>query len=227
MRLSSKSQLAHLQQGAALIAVLIILVIITLLGVTAMRMGITSLALATNSQVVQLLFQSADMGTKQVIASIGVGATATASLDTNGVVAGKSGTLCFTPIATAKFTNLSSGNCNANDADSYLSKRKVVLTQINYTREDTNNIQANDSEVDLSSTGQSENLTGAQETLKVFSTAVVPSFGSATPDTINSCLNKDADDAKDKTIVTITDCLTNAGVVFTTHASEYQIKRDF
>jgi Tfp pilus assembly protein PilX len=52
-----------LQQGAALIAVLIVLLIVTVLGITAMRMGLSSLALANNSQMSQLLFQTADMGT--------------------------------------------------------------------------------------------------------------------------------------------------------------------
>ncbi len=80
MTLSLKQQRAHLQQGAALIAVLVILVVITLLGVTAMRMGITSLALATNSQVVQVLFQSADIGTNQLFNT--VNSTGTAALDT-------------------------------------------------------------------------------------------------------------------------------------------------
>ena len=60
-------KIAIKQRGAALIAVLIILVVITLLGVTAMRMGLTSLTLATNSQVSQLLFQSADMGTASLM----------------------------------------------------------------------------------------------------------------------------------------------------------------
>ena len=64
MTLSYKKQLAHVQRGAALITVLIILIIVTLLGVTAMRMGMSSLALATSSQVSQILFESADVGTE-------------------------------------------------------------------------------------------------------------------------------------------------------------------
>ena len=50
------------QQGAALIAVLLILVVVTLLGISAMRMGLTGLTVATNSQISSLLFQAADKG---------------------------------------------------------------------------------------------------------------------------------------------------------------------
>ncbi len=103
----------------------------------------------------------------------------------------------------------------------------MVLTQVNYERSEVNDAQANDKESDISVLGQSENILGGVEILKVFSTAVVPSFGSADATTINSCLNNAADDADDTTTVTITDCLTNAGAVFTTHASEYKINRNF
>jgi len=225
MTLSLKQQRAHLQQGAALIAVLVILVVITLLGVTAMRMGITSLALATNSQVVQVLFQSADIGTNQLFNT--VNATGATALDTTGVLAGKTGRLCVTPVNGATFTNLTTGTCNANNASSYLNASQVVLTQVNYQRNEVNNAQVNDSESDISVLGQSENVLGGVEILKVFSTAVVPSFGSASTTTINSCLNNVPDDTENTATVTITDCLTNAGAIFTTHESEYKINRNF
>ncbi len=48
------------QQGATLIVVLVILLIITVVGVLAIRVAIVSLAVATNSQVDQLNFQSSD-----------------------------------------------------------------------------------------------------------------------------------------------------------------------
>ena len=58
------------QQGMALIAVLIIVIVVTLLGVTAMRMSMTSLALATNSQASNLLFQAADLGLRSLPTNI-------------------------------------------------------------------------------------------------------------------------------------------------------------
>jgi Tfp pilus assembly protein PilV len=56
----------HHQQGSALISVLIILLVITVLGVIAIRQGLTSLNLSTSTQVQALLFQSADYGIDQV-----------------------------------------------------------------------------------------------------------------------------------------------------------------
>jgi Tfp pilus assembly protein PilX len=225
MTLSLKQQTAHLQQGAALIAVLVILVVITLLGVTAMRMGVTSLALATNSQVVQVLFQSADLGTNQLVNT--VNQTGTAALNTTGVLAGSKGALCVTPVTTATFTNLTSGACDADSATSYLNKSKVVFTQVNYEKQLLTGWESNASQSDISNSGQSDSPLGQTQKLLVSSTAVVPSFGSAGIDSINTCLGKDIDDSNDVTIETITDCLTNAGAVFTTHESEYKINNKY
>lgn len=60
MRLIHKAAIRSQQQGATLIVVLVILLIITVVGVLAIRVAIVSLAVATNSQVDQLNFQSAD-----------------------------------------------------------------------------------------------------------------------------------------------------------------------
>lgn len=212
------------QRGAALIAVLVILVIITLLGVTAMRMGITSLALATNSQVVQVLFQSADLGTSSAINTFNEDPELALAA---GLFGGTSGSNCLTPIATAQFTNFSSGNCDATSDASYLSQRKVTLTQVNYRVLPIAALDASNAQKDLSDNdGSSENLAEGYD-LQLYSSAVIPSFGSAEPSDINTCLAKAPDDTDDKTVNTITDCLTNTGSVFTTHASEYKIKRNF
>ncbi len=48
------------QKGATLITVLVILVIITLLGTIAVKMGIVGLKIATNSQVSALLLENSD-----------------------------------------------------------------------------------------------------------------------------------------------------------------------
>lgn len=213
------------QRGAALTAVLIILVIITLLGVTAMRMGITSLALATNSQVVQVLFQSADTGTTEALKTFNQNTSA--ALDTTGLFAGMAGTRCVTPVAGADFTNFSEGNCDANDANSYLSQRRVTLTQMNYSVTPESDLEGTNTQKNLADQEGSSDPIIQTSILKLYSTAVIPSFGSASTGDINGCLGQVPDDADDSTVVTITDCLTNAGSVFTTHASEYKIKRNF
>lgn len=220
------------QRGAALIAVLVILVIITILGVTAMRMGITSLALATNSQVVQVLFQSADTGTTEAIKTFNQDPDV--AISNKGIFGNTKSALCVTPVVGATFTNFTQGTCNPDSSDSYLSQRKITLTQLNYR------VDPVVKELDVGSSNKQKSLTedGYSDkavddySLKLYSTAVIPSFGSASTSDIKTCLSKEPDDFDsngdyDKTVETITDCLTNAGSVFTTHASEYLIKRDF
>lgn len=50
------------QQGATLIVVMVLLVIITIMGTLAIRQGITTLSIATNSQAQSLLVQNSDSG---------------------------------------------------------------------------------------------------------------------------------------------------------------------
>lgn len=55
--------LQHQQRGATLIVVLIMLLVITIVGVFAIRVAMTSLNIATNSQISQLLLQTGDTPT--------------------------------------------------------------------------------------------------------------------------------------------------------------------
>ena len=55
------------QRGATLIVVLIMLLVITIVGVFAIRVAMTSLNIATNSQIGQLLLQTADTPTNQLL----------------------------------------------------------------------------------------------------------------------------------------------------------------
>lgn len=50
----------QVQQGATLIVVLILLVVITVLGTLAIRQSMVTLNIATNSQAMQLMLQNAD-----------------------------------------------------------------------------------------------------------------------------------------------------------------------
>lgn len=228
---------SRVQQGFALISVLIILVVITLLGVTAMRMGLSSLSLANNSQVSHLLFQTADMGTSQLLATASVDLTK--ALDVDGVLhLGKNVPLCLTPVAGAKYTNLTDAKCDPSNSAHYLSKREVVLTQVSYSRFDPIGYQASNQTKSPSLPGATtgavlSSVTGlSKQRLRIYSTSVVPSFGSASKTQISDCLSKPSDDDDDpdvegsnNAVETVTDCLTDAGAVFTTHASEYDIIR--
>lgn len=223
-----KSSAKSLQRGAALIAVLVILLIVTVLGVTAMRMGLAGLTLANNSQVSQLLFQSADMGTVQLRATIDQNILN--AMDVTGVIGNTAGGdthLCLKPANGTTFTNFNAGPCDPTNNNSYLSKRAVVLTQVTYIRRTVTDGESSNDVEDISQEGSSISPTGAQERLKTFSTSVTPSFGAATADTIADCLKNPADDeeVENSSAYTITDCLTKVGAVFTTHVSEYRINR--
>ncbi|MEJ2899524.1 PilX N-terminal domain-containing pilus assembly protein [Acinetobacter sp. NS-4] len=58
-----KKQLQHHQRGATLVVVLMMLLVITIVGVLAIRTAMTSLNIATNSQIGQLLLQTSDAPT--------------------------------------------------------------------------------------------------------------------------------------------------------------------
>lgn len=58
-----KKQLQHHQRGATLVVVLMMLLVITIVGVFAIRTAMTSLNIATNSQIGQLLLQTSDAPT--------------------------------------------------------------------------------------------------------------------------------------------------------------------
>ncbi|NAR36069.1 PilX N-terminal domain-containing pilus assembly protein [Acinetobacter haemolyticus] len=55
------------QRGATLIVVLIILLVVTIIGVVAIRVAMTSLNIATNSQIGQLLLQTSDTPTNHFL----------------------------------------------------------------------------------------------------------------------------------------------------------------
>ncbi|MGC3819033.1 PilX N-terminal domain-containing pilus assembly protein [Acinetobacter sp. G11] len=58
-----KIQLQHHQRGVTLVVVLMMLLVITIVGVLAIRTAMTSLNIATNSQIGQLLLQTSDAPT--------------------------------------------------------------------------------------------------------------------------------------------------------------------
>lgn len=206
------------QKGVTLITVMIILIVITLLGISAMRMSLSSLTLATNSQVTNLLFQSADVGLVQFANE--VKRTPGVADKDGGILAdavtseGTEFSYCVTPKSAT--TKLTKGNCDVTDSADYMSGRDAVATQV------TVKVVKNTDFV----FGMDPTLAGPLVPIKValYSTAVLPSFGSATKSKINECLGKKNDDSADTTKATeevsVTDCLTDEGAVFNTQVDE-------
>lgn len=220
-----KSRMRTGQKGVTLITVMLILIVITLLGISAMRMSLSSLTLATNSQVTNLLFQSADAGLTQLTDAVG---RTPGTADVGGVLVdpvaniGTEYTFCVTPITSAG-SRLSSGNCDTSKTDptssnQYTSGRNAVLTQVSIMqpkyREDWRGRDAAAAGPD------------APVTVIVYSTSVIPAFGSADKDTINACLKLPNDDSGDDSsgvdTISVTDCLADSGAVFNTQVDEGQ-----
>lgn len=230
------------QEGMALLAVLVIVIVVTLLGVTAMRMSITSLALATNSQVSNLLFQASDLGIRSFANNI---TNVAAAMDGAGILnplgsGSNERALCVSTDGATWGSGIYSvngfrnGSCVVGNANNFVSARNLVVTQLNYIRMDKGGGQVNNGETDLTKT---EILDETQYI--VTSTSVMPGLGSADVDTINDCLDGThstmtagmvsedtvaafqkgqlSSDVTGAATVTITDCLTDIGAVFTSH----------
>lgn len=202
------------QRGAAIIVVMLILVIITVLGIAAVRMGLTSLSIATNSQVSALLFQAADTGL--VTFEQKVAANPQAAALPSGIVGpslnqpGVEKPYCITAA-----NRLKPGLCTSSD---YTSARAAVINQIAVevpAAADGSPKRAVVLGTDLDRAGISNYV------VNVHSTSLVPVFGAASDDEIETCLTKPNDDGDDVTVTTVTDCLTDEGGVFKTLVQEY------
>lgn len=208
------------QQGATLIAVLIVLVIISILGVTAMRMSLSTLAVAVNSQVGNLLFTASDTGLVAMERTV-VNSTQNAT-GYNGILftwdIGKKGEpaaetqYCFTPQSAATTTVWTKGSCDLDQTgtnSNYTSKRELVATQVSSAITDFDQVTMGSDTNGLPS-----------YSVKIYSTSVMPAFGSASKADIETCLSKPNDDP-DGTVLTVTKCLTQKAAVFETQSSEY------
>lgn len=199
------------QKGAAILVVMLVLLVITLLGVAAVRMGLTSLTIATNSQVSSLLFQAADSGLVtfelKVVENPGAAALPTGVIGPSLNAPGVEQLYCVT-----KANRLKPGTCASND---FTSSRDAVVNQIAIevpAAADGSPMRAVVLGTDLDRAGISNYI------VHVHSTSVLPVFGAATGGEIDDCLKSPNDSEVDPTV---TDCLTDEGAVFNTLVQEY------
>jgi uncharacterized protein (TIGR01732 family) len=210
----------HAERGIALIVTLFILLVITFMGLIAMRTGLLQVAMSTNSQVNVLLFQNADAGTGRVEATINGSATyangpgGPITLIKDNPKSEVVGCLTKTGLKLATST-VAPRTCDLDLTDERVSGREVVAVQV-----------ALRSPLDASGKAQAvvnygtddQVLPGGGGTLvAVYSTSVMPAYGSATSSTIETCLAKPQDYA----VETVTDCLTNANASFQTVVQEF------
>lgn len=210
------------QQGVALIVTLFILVIVTFIGLIAMRSGMQQVAMSTNSQVAVVLFENADAGTTNVENTINANMTfangptgpITLIKDNPGqAVVGcfnKSGLQLATSVATPR-------RCDLDQAGEFVSGRGVVVVQV-----------AVQAPVDSSGKAQSTRNTGSDDSVlpggggalvAVYSTAVMPNYGSATKSEIEGCLAQPQEATG--TTPTVTSCLVGANASFQTVVQEF------
>ncbi|WP_410210798.1 pilus assembly protein [Aquirhabdus sp.] len=110
------------QRGATLIAVLFILLLITIIGVMAMRQGLTTLNISTNSQVRSILVQSSDtilnkFATMDLTASGAVSLASVIGSALDDSNAGREMVFCYRPTTTQTFGLMLNANMiHANPA---------------------------------------------------------------------------------------------------------------
>lgn len=103
-----KTSFKAAQQGATLIIVLFVLLLVTIVGVLAIRVALTSLNIATNSQIGQLLIQTADTPINQfsnvdLSTVVDLSGVIGAAIQDSEVDPGKEYVFCYKPTSNEKF----------------------------------------------------------------------------------------------------------------------------
>lgn len=206
------------QRGATIIVVMMILVVITVLGIAAIRMGLTSLSIATNSQVNALLFQSADNGLISFEQRVLANPTA-AALPGGAIGPALNSPGIDIPFCVTKANRMRAGNCAAGTAADFTSARDAVVNQVAVFVP----AAADGSPMKSIPLGTDPDRAGIfAYRVTVHSTSVLPVFGSASDPAINNCLTRPSDDTDAPAVETVTDCLAAAGAVYTTVMQEYE-----
>lgn len=215
----------HRQRGVVLIVTLVILVIITFVGLIAMRTGMLQVAMSTNSQVSAVLFQNADAGT--IVVENKVNANPTYANSAIGPVTlakenpgqevvgclrkGSTGLTMATDIAVPV-------RCDPGLVADYVSGRGVVLVQVALTSP----LDASGNAQVVQSYGTDDSVLpgGASALLAAYSTSVMPNYGSATATEIKACLEL----PQEGTVIdpdNVTSCLKAENASFQTVVQEF------
>lgn len=198
------------QQGSTLVVVLIMLVIITIIGVLGVRQSMTSLHVATNSQINELLRQSSDSAMLALEKSTDLAELATAS----GILgfisqpqnANKELVFCFKKNQGIAF-NLSQasmleftgsavvnnglgdrGFCKPQQHIFYTSQRNAVITQVAVKRSTAGVLEPAFSNYVVGTDFVSAKTQNNQR-FTVYATSVLPSVGGASKEEIYTCLS--------------------------------------
>ncbi|WP_455597752.1 pilus assembly protein PilX [Acinetobacter pecorum] len=250
------------QRGATLIVVLLILLAVIVLGTLAVRQGMVSLGIATNSQAQQLLLQNSDSAFFNIEREDNI-IQALSGSGMFGYIGGADdrdkelvfcyrgaepsffdinrASIIYWKAGTTEPTNNefgTEGYCDSSTGSStnfFTSGRKVVMTQV---------------AVKFSSISANDPFFGAQfgtdeeavkfersKAVKVFAVSVMPNLTSATSSAINACFQNHMSEVtipvgtpvslNAPSRRTVTECLSDLNVPFTSHVTEYVIVQDF
>ena len=237
------------QQGATLIIVLMLLLAITIIGTLAVRQGLVSLNIATNSQAVQLMTQSSDAAIFRVEDSTNLAR----SLARDGMFGfikaanykGKELVFCFRGTQSQFFDLTQASLVYLNDAGTgvidnamgtlgycqtsstnenfFTSNRRAVMTQVSVSfvadaagsQPFEGGVRGTDDDVPIEKT----------EKVVVHAISLMPTISTATTQNIDDCLRllSNTNNAN----LSVTRCLANQNVPFTTHVTEYSLGQDF
>jgi len=236
------------QSGATLIVVLIMLVLLTLVGLWAIRGSITSLKIATNAQVQALLKQTSDSvfftlenKTDDELAftnmRIGDGMlNYTLRPENKGkelvfcirgetpdnFVGSRIASVIYWEGSTIKNTEMGkNGFCQVNRLGDFLSGRNAVITQVSIRAASSDRDWEHLMEGDDKETSKS---TGIQKVV-ITATSLIPKLSDSSSSDVNTCLSEYTS-FEDKVIEneTVTDCLANINVPYSTQEMEYTMK---
>lgn len=227
-------------RGNTLIVVLILLIIITVLGTIAVRQGLFSLKVATNSQAQSLLLQNTDAyflkleaasNVQKIINASKFGPIGFASQPEN---IGSEIAFCFTRASeqsfdtnqvglfnenktNSVFTGLNKGYCDPSKVGSFTSGRKAVMTQVSIKVQNQaaapleNFIEGTDTE-----------LVNQPMRVRINVVSLLPAMApDVTKETVIGCLQKYPADPINGSL-TIASCLKTNNVPFNAQVAEYK-----
>jgi len=229
------------QKGATLITVLVILVIVTLLGTIAVKMGIVGLKIATNSQVNALLLENSDAALFNVenpndvarqLAMDGMFAYFNSSANANDelVFCYRAAQNTFFSLANASAIQVAADNsalsttkigvggfCKANQ---FAMGRSAVLSQVYLTKSST--ASAPFSSVPKGTSLGQSNVPATTNNIGATVISVLPSFSDASPTQIEECFKKPSIKYTSST-VTVSECFDGLNIPYNMQHSDYVV----
>lgn len=203
------------QRGAVLIVVLLFLTLIMLAGVIAVRNSSTDLKLATSDQINTILLQSSDSVNNKIEQSVNGDPTSAEYkqiMSFTGIFGhylineGSDDDIidfCYRPRAgffnidnaairrgNGRLLNNSEGYCNPTSSDDYTSARSTTMTQVMIKNVTNTTDAAPFKHMNLGSDSDAKNA--KMNTFDIYSTSVLPAYGSANTTQIQNCFKKDA-----------------------------------